>query len=219
MLGLDEPRARGQHQVIVVQHSGRLLGLSGLRVEGEIELMQRPLDPFTEGLNIAIGAATLEDGPPALILNVAEIVRTASASRKAAVPRAPTKPIRVLLVEDSEMTRDVLVDMITGMGFEALEARDGRDGLAIATSERPDLVITDLEMPVMDGFDLIRSIRREPEIADTPIVVLSYRGSDADKTRAAEAGADAYVVKADLASGTLGQTISRFTSGRRKAGL
>ncbi len=98
----------------------------------------------------------------------------------------------ILVVEDDPTIRRGLAAELTEAGYEVLEAPEGRQGLALFEQGAPDLVLTDLAMPVADGFELIRGIRRS---GATPIVVLSVRGADVDKIRALDLGADDFVTK------------------------
>lgn len=98
----------------------------------------------------------------------------------------------VLVVEDDPTIRRGLAAELAATGYEVLEAADGRQGLALFASGAPDLVLTDLAMPVVDGFELIREVRRA---GATPVVVLSVRGADLDKIRALDLGADDFVTK------------------------
>jgi two-component system KDP operon response regulator KdpE len=98
----------------------------------------------------------------------------------------------ILVVEDDPTIRRGLASELAAAGYEVLEAPDGHQGLTLFGSGGPDLVLTDLAMPVADGFSLIRDIRRG---SSTPIVVLSVRGADVDKIRALDLGADDFVTK------------------------
>ncbi len=99
---------------------------------------------------------------------------------------------RILVVDDDPAIRRALAAELATSGYEALEAADGAEGFRLFEGTEPDLVLTDLAMPVADGFDLVRRVRRA---GATPIVVLSVRGSEADKVRALDLGADDFVVK------------------------
>ncbi|MGE5717260.1 MAG: response regulator transcription factor [Acidobacteriota bacterium] len=98
----------------------------------------------------------------------------------------------VLVVDDDPSIRRALVAELEAGGYEATEAADGAEGERFFVEREPDLVLTDLAMPVTDGFELVRSIRQR---GATPVIVLSVRGGDADKIRALDLGADDYVVK------------------------
>jgi two-component system, OmpR family, KDP operon response regulator KdpE len=98
----------------------------------------------------------------------------------------------VLVVDDDPSIRRALAAELEAAGYEAIDAADGAEGEKVFGEREPDLVLTDLAMPVLDGFELVRRIRRR---GATPVIVLSVRGGDADKIRALDLGADDYVVK------------------------
>jgi two-component system KDP operon response regulator KdpE len=104
----------------------------------------------------------------------------------------PAGALRILVVDDDPSIRRALAAELGGEGYDVLEAADGAEGLRLFDAHDPDLVLTDLAMPVADGFALVAAVRRS---AQTPVIVLSVRGGDADKIRALDLGADDYVVK------------------------
>jgi two-component system chemotaxis sensor kinase CheA len=116
----------------------------------------------------------------------------------------------VLVVDDSELTRDMLVSLARRTRLRVVEAVNGREALSKMAGSPPDLILTDLDMPIMDGFELIAKVRADPGLRETPVVVLTTRGSDADKRRAMAAGADAYLVKSEFNEDALSATIGRF---------
>ncbi|HET7705059.1 MAG TPA: response regulator transcription factor [Thermoanaerobaculia bacterium] len=99
---------------------------------------------------------------------------------------------RILVVDDDPAIRRSIVAELRSVGYETIEAVDGRDALSAAARGKPDLVISDLAMPVMDGFALITAVRKS---LATPIIVLSVRGNEADRVRALDLGADDFVAK------------------------
>lgn len=104
--------------------------------------------------------------------------------------------IRALVVDDSTVMRRSVVLALQRMGgVVCTEAQDGAEAFRKFTSERFDLVLTDINMPLMDGLKLISLIRRAPEQADLPIVVITTESADADRARAMALGASAYLVK------------------------
>ena len=102
---------------------------------------------------------------------------------------------RILIVEDQEDLRGVLRDLLTGSGYDVAEAADGRDGVARAKSERPDLVLMDIQLPVLDGYEATRQIKALPELAATPIIAISSFAMKGDEEKARAAGCDHYVTK------------------------
>jgi two-component system, cell cycle response regulator len=116
---------------------------------------------------------------------------------------------RVLVVDDSEVTRAILARTLRGAGFEVLEARDGAEGAMTALRERPALVVTDLEMPTMDGFPLLRLLKADPASAHMPVLILTSHGEAASRYWGLRTGADAYLTK-DHRPGELVETVSRL---------
>ncbi|HEV8581629.1 MAG TPA: diguanylate cyclase [Thermoanaerobaculia bacterium] len=102
---------------------------------------------------------------------------------------------RILVVDDSEVTRAILVRTLRGAGFEVLEARDGAEGAMAALREQPAVVITDLEMPTMDGFPLLRLLKADPASTHIPVLILTSHSEAASRYWGLRTGADAYLTK------------------------
>lgn len=102
---------------------------------------------------------------------------------------------RVLVVDDSEVTRAILARTLRGAGFEVLEARDGAEGAMTALRERPSAVVTDLEMPTMDGFPLLRLLKADPLCAHIPVLILTSHAEAPSRFWSLRTGADAYLTK------------------------
>jgi two-component system cell cycle response regulator DivK len=102
---------------------------------------------------------------------------------------------RILVVEDQEDLRGVLRTLLTGSGYEMIEAVDGQAGVAKAKSERPDLILMDIQLPVLDGYDAARQIKADPKLAATPIIAVSSFAMKGDEEKARAAGCDHYVTK------------------------
>lgn len=205
--------------VVVLEHAGVRLGLMVDGFVGERELVQRRLGAFLGGLRLLSGTGIIDRGQVVLLMSVPEIAQrwAAGESLMQALPiEAPSAPDwRVLVVDDSELTRDMLVSLARRRHLQVVEAVNGREALSKIASEPPDLILTDLDMPVMDGFELISRVRADPRLCDTPVIVLTTRGSDDDKRRAMTAGADAYLIKTDFTEEALGAAIARFRSPAR----
>ena len=101
----------------------------------------------------------------------------------------------ILVVEDQEDLRGVLRDLLTGSGYAVIEAGDGEAGVAKAKSERPDLVLMDVQMPVIDGYEATRRIKLDPALKPIPIVAVSSFAMKGDEEKARAAGCDHYVTK------------------------
>ena len=102
---------------------------------------------------------------------------------------------RILVVEDQEDLRGMLRDLLTGSDYEVIEATDGVAGIAMAKSERPDLILMDIQMPVIDGYEATRQIRADPAIDGIPIIAVSSFAMKGDEQKARSAGCDHYVTK------------------------
>jgi signal transduction histidine kinase/CheY-like chemotaxis protein len=102
---------------------------------------------------------------------------------------------KVLVVDDVEVNRAIVVDLLGRLGFDTVEAENGRDGLEKAQRERPALILTDIVMPEMDGFELTRNLRQLQAFADVPIVAMSASPSGVNKARSIEAGVNAFLSK------------------------
>jgi two-component system cell cycle response regulator DivK len=102
---------------------------------------------------------------------------------------------RILVVDDQEDLRGVLRDLLTGSGYTVIEAADGAAGVAKAKSDRPDLILMDIQMPVIDGYEAIRRIKLQPALKPIPIVAVSSFAMKGDEEKARSAGCDHYVTK------------------------
>ncbi len=102
---------------------------------------------------------------------------------------------KILVVDDSSTVRKLIINILKGADYETVEAVDGVDALEKLAQEDIDLIVADLNMPRMNGLELIRTIRKDPIYSDIPIVMLTTEGSEEDKKRGFEAGANVYLVK------------------------
>jgi two-component system chemotaxis sensor kinase CheA len=112
--------------------------------------------------------------------------------------------------EDSFITREYVAGMLRSVGFVVTEVADGAEALSALRNERPDLLLTDLQMPNLDGFELLRKVRADPRLQGLPIVVISTLESDDVRRLAMDAGADAYLVKAQFSPESVTSTIRQF---------
>jgi two-component system cell cycle response regulator DivK len=102
---------------------------------------------------------------------------------------------RILVIEDQEDLRGVLRTLLTGSGYAVIEAADGHAGVEKAKSERPDLVLMDIQLPVMDGYEATRQIKAHPTLDGTPIIAISSFAMKGDEAKARASGCDQYVTK------------------------
>jgi CheY-like chemotaxis protein len=103
--------------------------------------------------------------------------------------------MKILLVEDNEMNRDMLSRRLQRAGYEVVMAMDGNEGVSMAQSAKPDLILMDLSLPVLDGWEAMRQLKAIPEMRDIPIIALSAHAMASDREKAIEAGADDFDTK------------------------
>ena len=97
---------------------------------------------------------------------------------------------RILVVEDTEDNRQILRDLLTSAGFELIEATDGESGVGLAAAHRPDLILMDVQLPVLDGYEAARRIRADSELAHIPIIAVTSYALSGDEAKARAAGCD-----------------------------
>jgi two-component system, cell cycle response regulator DivK len=102
---------------------------------------------------------------------------------------------RVLVVEDQEDNRRIMRDLLASVGYELIEATDGEAGVRLAETERPDLILMDIQLPLLDGHEATRRIKQNPELRHIPIIVVTSYALSGDDAKAMAAGCDAYVAK------------------------
>jgi two-component system, cell cycle response regulator DivK len=101
----------------------------------------------------------------------------------------------ILVVEDQEDNRQILRDLLASASFRMIEAWDGKQALTVARSQQPDLILMDIQLPILDGYEATRAIKRDPELKHIPIIAVTSYALSGDEARAREAGCDAYVAK------------------------
>ena len=102
---------------------------------------------------------------------------------------------RILMVEDTEDNRQIIRDLMESVGYDLIEAEDGAAGVAMAIEHRPDLILMDIQLPVMDGYEACRRIKADPELRHIPIVAVTSYALSGDETKTKAAGCDGYVAK------------------------
>lgn len=127
--------------------------------------------------------------------------------RAEAASHAAETHYRVLVVDDSLNTREIEKDVLEAYGYHVTLAEDGLDGFRKAMDGAFDAVLTDVEMPNMDGFSLTARLRQEEKYRDTPIIIITSREKEEDKRRGVQVGADAYIVKGDFDQSNLVGTL------------
>ncbi len=198
--------------VVVLGDHERTYGVAVDRLLGERILVVQPLVASLGKIkDIAAGSLT-EDGTPVLIFDVEDMIRSVEKLlsegkidriRRGGAEAAPLRRKRVLVVDDSLTVRELERKLLSNRGYEVAVAVDGMDAWNVLRAESFDLVITDIDMPRMDGIELVSRIKREARLQQIPVMVVSYKDREQDRQRGLEAGADYYLAKGSFQDAAL----------------
>jgi len=196
--------------------SGQPLALAVDTVEGEEEVLVRPITRRAPTDRLLEGVALLASGEPVGVLSPSmlsqrEYLRALPAAR----PQTVIRRVRVLLVDDSLVTREMERRLLEDAGFVVVPAGDAEEALSLLGEESFDCVVTDIEMPRMDGFELAAHLRGMEHFAHLPIIVVSTRDRPEDRLRGLKVGADAYLTKQSLDAGELVDLVRRLSGSGR----
>jgi two-component system sensor histidine kinase and response regulator WspE len=190
--------------IVVIEHQGRLAGFVVEELLGEYDLATRPLDTRLGRVADVAAIAMLPDETAVVLLDVDDLMRSALARERAGMRTLEEKPgtsvrrKRVLVADDSISVRELERQLLAGQGFDVEVAVDGVDAWTRLRDENFDLLVTDVDMPRMDGIELTRSIKQDPRLRSLPVVIVSYRDRAEDRRRGLEARADSYLTKSDF---------------------
>jgi two-component system chemotaxis sensor kinase CheA len=183
----------------------------------EQEVLVKTLGPQLRRVRNIAGATILGTGQVVPVLNVPDVLKSAVRASAAAVrlPAAPAAPKEaprksVLVVEDSITARMLLKHLLEAAGYQVMTAVDGVDGFTQLRSGAVDIVVSDVDMPRMNGFDLTAKIRGDKKLADVPVVLVTALQSPQDRERGIEVGANAYLVKSSFDQSDLLEVIRRL---------
>jgi len=201
--GEPAPAAESVAVVVVGDHD-KLYGIAVDRYVGERTLVVQPLDPRLGKVQDVMAGALMDDGTPLLILDVEDMLlsvqklieggRLTRVDGGGAVVQARRRK-RVLVVDDSLTVRELERKLLLNRGFEVAVAVDGMDGWNMLRGEDFDLVVTDVDMPRMDGIELVSRIKADARLQSLPVMVVSYKDREEDRRRGLDAGADYYLAK------------------------
>jgi two-component system sensor histidine kinase and response regulator WspE len=213
----DSGPASADLSVVIVGDRSDLYGLVVDRFLGEKELVVHPLDPRLGKVRDISAAALMEDGSPVLIVDVDEMVHTiekmlASGSLNHLSDQSfqvvPPRQKRILIADDSLTIRELERKLLQSRGYLAEPAVDGMDAWNAVRAGQYDLVITDVDMPRLNGIELASLIKNDQQLKSIPVMIVSYKESESDKLRGMEAGADYYLSKGSFDDQALIQAVS-----------
>jgi len=198
--------------VVVVRHGEDRAALVVDGFVDEREVAVKPIGgDFMKGAPFVAGSAALEDGRIAVLLHVPDLMAEVRRLSRPVTEQPTTKRLKVLLVDDSPIARATESALVRALGHTVEEAADGEEAWLKLAQAPYDLVLTDVQMPRLDGFSLARRIKSQPDTAKLPVIILSSLASPEDKRRGLDAGADAYLIKGELGVESLALTIDRLT--------
>ena len=211
---LARPPGPARSGILLVVLRVRAVKLA-VRVEAlldERDLVIKPLPLHLRSLSLVSGMVTGGRNELVGVLHAPALLEAARRARGGtpraeAATRGEARPRHILVVDDSLSTREIERDVLEAHGYLVTLAEDGLDGLAKATEGEFDAVLTDVEMPGLDGFSLTARLRQDEKYRDRPIIIVTSRATEEDKRRGVQAGADAYVVKSDFAPDSLMETL------------
>ncbi len=190
------------------------------------DVVVKGLGELVPRLPAVAGAGVQPDGSILLVLEAAGLIErarrmeTGDRSLEAAEGNGSAAPAvrpapSILVVDDALTVRELQRSIFENAGYRVTVATDGEEALREISTQRPDLVLTDVQMPRMDGFQLTEAIRGQPALASLPVIILTSRGSDEDRRRGLECGADGYIVKSGFDQSALLSAVERLLGAER----
>ncbi|NOY05064.1 MAG: response regulator [Chlorobi bacterium] len=198
---------------LILLKGKKKLCLSVPVIDGQMEVMTKPMHPMLNAITLYSGINILPDGALALYINPLEIEpgENAVSADSATGGKNGQKQRRILVVDDSFIARELLRNILASSGYDVHTAHNGLEALNSVRNERYDVVLSDIDMPEMDGLDLIRAMKLDKSLCDVPVILISSKFEEADQKRGLEAGADAYIVKGAFNQDNLLATLDHLT--------
>jgi len=217
LLGIETPangaeKAAGRPAIVLGGSSRRAAVLVDRLVRTQESLVKSLPEPLFRVRHVA-GATVLGTGEAAIILSAADLLASVERVRAPALAIGETPevgPATILIVEDSITTRTLEKNILEAAGYQVLTSADGGEAWSLLASDGCDLVVADIEMPGMDGFELTAKLRADKRFRDLPVVLVTARDSREDRERGIQVGADAYIVKGAFDQDRLLDTIRRL---------
>ena len=211
-------------KVVVIRERDAVYGIAVERFIGERTLVVLPLDDRLGKVQDISAGALLDDGSVVLIVDVEDMLRSVdkllNTGRLERIARRAQQTVeaarkRILVVDDSLTVRELQRKLLLNRGYDVAVAVDGMDGWNALRSEDFDLLITDIDMPRMDGIELVTLLRRDTRLQSLPVMVVSYKDREEDRRRGLDAGADYYLAKASFHDDALLDAVVELIGGAR----
>jgi chemotaxis protein histidine kinase CheA/CheY-like chemotaxis protein len=197
---LDEKKnASGSVFVVIIRAYEEIVALAVNQISSMRQVILKTLPSFMEHMEVFSGVVLSEDYEMIPALHIPTVIRMARRTKTIDMKKRHVDYERtrksILVVDDSRPTRDIVRDIFEAEGYKVDTATDGSEGLAKAKNAHYDLICTDISMPNMDGFMLTQNIRKNDSLKNIPVIVISSKSDEKDKNRAAQLGANRYIVK------------------------
>ncbi|MGF0239619.1 hybrid sensor histidine kinase/response regulator [Rhodococcus sp. IEGM1300] len=218
------PNSQQTLKVVVIRERDAIYGVAVERFIGERTLVVLPLDERLGKVQDISAGALLDDGSVVLIVDVEDMLRSVdkllNTGRLERIARHANQAVeaarkRILVVDDSLTVRELQRKLLLNRGYDVAVAVDGMDGWNALRSEDFDLLITDIDMPRMDGIELVSLLRRDSRLQSLPVMVVSYKDREEDRRRGLDAGADYYLAKASFHDDALLDAVVELIGGAR----
>ena len=191
------PESDAAIPVVLVRAGEHSTGLVADELIGSREIVVKPIGPQISSIRGISGATILSDGRVVIILDITALVRAEWRVRAAATPLRERGDRRTfaLVVDDSITVRRVTQRLLERNGMRVMTARDGADAMALLADHVPDIILLDIEMPRMDGYEVAAQVRADPRLQDVPIIMITSRVGEKHRAHAIELGVDDYLGK------------------------
>ena len=201
-LPLDSAKALEDYDAVIIRLDDKVQALAVDKLIDSRELLVKNPGRYARHVRGVAGLSILGDGAVAVNLDLAQLLAVGGAQRRVqgeeagSVQAVPVKALRgVLIVDDALSVRNSLLQLVQDAGFRAEAARDGIDAIDTLRAFKPDIVLTDLEMPNMNGIELTTHIRGREDLKDLPVIMITSRSQDKHRRMAEQAGVDTYITK------------------------
>ena len=192
--------------IVVINFSRQKIGFIVDKFIGDQEIVIKELDDYLRKFKFLSGATILPRGEVALMLHVPDLINAVKSGYQGVAINRPRKQggqmkrarSSILVVDDAVTTRELEIQILESEGYEAFGAEDGLDALDKLRNRDCDLIVSDIQMPRMNGFDFVKKLRQQEEYRDIPVVFVTGLTDAEDRKKAIEAGATEYFVKTDF---------------------
>jgi two-component system, chemotaxis family, sensor kinase CheA len=212
IIKLPESEEKEDAVILILAMGNEMIGVMIDSLISEEDMEVKPLPSHMRNSDLASGATITGKGDVVILLHVPKIMEKSKMAHEGKKINRPIKKEkqRILVVEDSVSTREIEKSILESYGYQVDIASDGIEGLEKTQKVKYDLILSDIEMPRLDGFSLVEKLRSTEDYKHTPIIIVSSRDRDEDKRRGIEVGADAYIIKGNFDQSNLIATVQNL---------